>query len=192
METKCHVFASRLLMRRIGWLTACTSCGSVRWSKLCSSQEVNQTLPPFSVALSPHTSRQPGTAQPLLRTWPHCSCCDDCKFLGQLSMTGRNCLTGRNSCACVQSVSTSDAAAEAAVFSHADTEPGEAAAAGPPPAQTLQLRQWQHSNNSHSQSGSLWFPRGSDSKSGSTSVTEQNWICRKEEIVILCFVYLLF
>lgn len=53
----------------------------------------------------------------------------------------------------MQSVSTADAAAEAAVFGHADTEPGEAAAAGPPPAQALQLRQ--RSSGSRPQSGSL-------------------------------------
>lgn len=55
----------------------------------------------------------------------------------------------------MQSVSTSDAAAEAPVFGHADTEPGEAAAAGPPPAQALQLRQRQRSSGSCPQSGSL-------------------------------------
>lgn len=66
MKNKCDAFPSRLLMRRTGWLTACTSCGSVRWWKPCSSQEAN-LMPdgrPFSGALSPHTSRQPGTAEP--------------------------------------------------------------------------------------------------------------------------------
>lgn len=81
-----------------------------------------------------------------------------------------------------QSFSTSDAAAEAAVLGHADTEPREAAAAGPSPAQTVQLCQQQRSNSSHLESGCLWFPWGSDGKSGLLTVREGNWICRSEEI----------
>lgn len=54
-----------------------------------------------------------------------------------------------------QSLSAPDAAAEAAVFRHSDTEPGEAAAARPPPAQTLQLHSRQHGDHSHPQTGPL-------------------------------------
>ncbi|KAE8287250.1 ATP-dependent RNA helicase DDX51 [Larimichthys crocea] len=60
-------------------------------------------------------------------------------------------------------VSSSDAAAEAAVFCHAQTEPREAAAAGPPPAQALQLhpRSVQRLiSNPYPETRPLDFPQG--------------------------------
>lgn len=58
----CHAFSlsSRSLMRLTGWLTACTSCGSVRWSGQCTGQEVDQRLGPSSGAQNRHMSQQPG------------------------------------------------------------------------------------------------------------------------------------
>lgn len=54
----------------------------------------------------------------------------------------------------LQSVSSSDATAEAAVLCHTHPEPREAAAAGPPSASTLQLRQ-----QPQQPSGSGWYPQ---------------------------------
>lgn len=70
-----------------------------------------------------------------------------------------------DTCLSSQSVPASDAAAEAAVFCHTYTEPREAAAAGPPPAQTLQLHP-QSVLNSSSQPDTrpFWLPSRSDGK----------------------------
>lgn len=58
----CHAFtlSSRSLMRLTGWLTACTSRGSVRWSRQCTGQEVDQRRRPSSGAPNRHMSQQPG------------------------------------------------------------------------------------------------------------------------------------
>ncbi len=70
-----------------------------------------------------------------------------------------------------QPVSTSGAAAEAAVFCHAYSKPRETAAAGPPPAKTLQLHpsslnrhQRQRHHSPHPQTWPLRLPPGSDGK----------------------------
>lgn len=66
-----------------------------------------------------------------------------------------------------QPVSSSDAAAEAAVFCHAHTEPREAAAAGPPPAQALQLHPWSAQrliSNPHPETRPLRLPPRPDGK----------------------------
>lgn len=93
-------------------------------------------------------------------------------------------------CFSSQSFSTSDAAAEAAVFCHTYTEPREAAAAGPPPAQALQLhpqsvqhqQQWQHhTSSSHPETRPLWLPPRSDGKRWSLTFRKERrhtWECR--------------
>lgn len=90
-------------------------------------------------------------------------------------------------CLSSQSFSTPDAAAEAAVFCHTYTEPREAAAAGPPPAQTLQLhpqhqQQWQHHNSSSQpETRPLWLSPRSDGKRWSLTFRKEcrhTWKCR--------------
>lgn len=86
-------------------------------------------------------------------------------------------------CVSTQSVPASDAAAEAAVFCHTYTEPREAAAAGPPSAQTLQLHPQsfqRHTGSSQPQTRPLWLPPKSDSKRWSLTFRKERvhrWRC---------------
>lgn len=80
-------------------------------------------------------------------------------------------------CVSSQSVSTSDAAAEAAVFCHAHTKPREAAAAGPPPAPTLQLHPQSlqhHTSSPHPETRPLRLPPRSDGKRWPLTVRKEH------------------
>lgn len=159
-------------MKLTVWLTACTRHGCLKLWRPHTLEEVDRRRRRSSAAQNLHVPQQQGEADPsiflCLQPW----CSNDIlhemciSYLNNtidpnLSAVSYACLS--QCCLSSQSVSTSDASAEVAVFCNVDSEPREAAAAGPPSASALQLHQRsgrQQQHRSSSESWALHLPPG--------------------------------